>query len=417
MKGRVRLKSVRPATLSHPPALVRGPRNGPIGRNGIDALLLGCGGVGSVLARQLAASGAINTLLLADVDESWVKRLAANLETDKVRALGLNASDPDAVRRALLGIRLVIHATVPRFNGPVQAAALEAGADYVDLASASRDPFVDSEAWRNAGLTALLGMGEDPGLSNVFARYTAEAMDTVEAVRIRDGDTAASPRHPFVSLFSPETFVEETLTPSRIWTDGAYVDIPPFGAPETYAIPAPVGPLPLYSVDHEETDTLPRFLGKGVRYVDFKLALDPPTLASLRLIRDLHLLEPNGSGDGAARRALFAAIPRPADLAGAIDGHAALAVEVLGRKDGVRVSRRLSVTLGHGEAFRRFGTTATAYLTATGAAIGAILLASGRIRERGKLSPEQLDPTPFFPLLRERGVEVADRTRFERPLN
>jgi len=260
-------------------------------------------------------------------------------------------------------------------------------------------------------------MGEDPGLSNVFARHAADGMDRLESVKVRDGDTASSPDYPFIALFSPETFVEETLSPSRVWRDGRYESVPPFGEAETYEFPPPVGPLTVYSVDHEEVDTLPRFLGKGVRYVDFKLALDATTVQTLKLFRDLRLLEPGPPGGPSPRRALFAALPKPGDLAGRVEGHAVVLVEVAGEKDGVRVVHTVYAGLGHREAAERFGATATAYLTGSGAAAGAILLADGTIPERGKLSPENLDPKPFFPLLRRFGIEVTERIRRERSLN
>src|SRR5206468_11294065 len=108
--------------------------------------------------------------------------------------------------------------------------------------------------------------------------------------------------------------------------------------------------------------------------------------------------------------------PKPADLAGRVDGYAAILVEVAGEKDGHSIVHTIYAMLGHREAAQRFGATATAYLTGTGAAAGALLLASGSIREKGKLSPENLDPKPFFPLLRTFGIDVKERVRSERSL-
>jgi len=377
-------------------------------------LVIGCGAVGSVVAHHLAADEAIGDVLLADVDGELAKRTAARLRSPKARAMEIDASDEDALRRAMRGCGLVINTALPRFNRRIQSAALGEHANYLDPANDSADPFVDSETWKAAGLTALCAMGEDPGLSNVFARYAADGMDRVESIKVRDGDTASSPDYPFIALFSPETFVEETLAPSRIWRDGKYGSVPPFGEFETYEFPAPIGPLPVYSVDHEEVDTLPRFIGKGVRYVDFKLALDPATVQTLKLFRDLHLLEPGAAGGPSPRRALFAALPKPADLAGRVDGYAAILVEVAGERDGQHVVHAVYSILGHREASEKFGATATAYLTGTGVAVGAILLANGAIRERGKISPETLDPMPFFPLLRKFGIDVREQVRWER---
>lgn len=369
-----------------------------------------------MVARHLCASDAIADIVVADVDGDLAKHTASRLRSPKAHAMELDANDGDALRRAMRGCGLVINTSLPRFNPAIQKAALDSGLDYLDPANESVDPFADSDLWTAAGLTAMCGMGEDPGLSNVFARYAADGMDMVESIKVRDGDTASSPEYPFIALFSPETFVEETLASSKIWRDGKYEPVPPFGECETYEFPAPLGPLPVYSVDHEEVDTLPRFIGKGVRYVDFKLALDATTVQTLKLFRDLHLLEPGPPGGPSPRKALFAALPKPADLAGRVDGYAAVLVQVAGEKGGQKVVHTIHAILGHREAAEKFGATATAYLTGTGAAVGAILLANGTIREKGKFSPENLDPKPFFPLLRKFRIDVREQIRWDRSI-
>src|SRR5256886_16572739 len=196
-------------------------------------------------------------------------------------------------------------------------------------------------------------------------------MDRVESIRVRDGDAESSPNHPFIALFSPETFVEETVASSRIWRDGAYDSAPRCGAAWTFEFPPPIGPLTVYSVDHEEVDTLPRFIGKGVQYVDFKLALDDTTVRSLKLFRDLGLLERGPLGGPSPRKALFAALPKPAELAGHVDGHADVLVEGAGDRAGERVVHTIFATLSHLDAFAWFGATASAIITVRGLEVGA----------------------------------------------
>src|SRR5437879_11700556 len=100
-------------------------------------------------------------------------------------------------------------------------------------------------------------------------------MDLVESIKVRDGDTASSPDYPFIALFSPETFVEETLAPSRIWRDRKYESVPPFGEFDTCECPATIGPLPRYSVDHEHGDPPPPFSRQGGPHAAANLALAP----------------------------------------------------------------------------------------------------------------------------------------------
>ena len=349
-------------------------------------------------------------LTVTDVAERSARALKERLgPSSKVRARALDASDPKALEEALEGISVVVQASLPGLNAPIQAACLVAGADYVDLAADSSDPYRTTGEWLRAGRTAILGLGEDPSLSNLMARHLVDGLDRVDAVRVRDGDTASSPDYPFVPLFSPETFLQETLHGSRIWENGRYRDVPPFGDPETYDFPTPVGPQRVYSVDHEEVDSLPRFLGKEVRYVDFKLAMDDRSVGILQMLRDLRLLDPGTLEAPGPLRAVLRALPKPADLAGRIGGNAALVVEATGEKDGVPRSEALYTTMSHSEAFERFGATATAYLTGTPAAVAVVQLLNGTLRQPGMNPPELLETGPFFRMLAERGVVLRDR--------
>jgi saccharopine dehydrogenase (NAD+, L-lysine forming) len=352
----------------------------------------------------------VRRLTLADVDERFARSVAARLNgSGKVAVRSVDAADPSSLESATAGVEVVVQASVPRFNAGIQAACLAAGANYVDLAADSADPYVADAEWRSRGLTAIVGLGEDPGLSNVMARQAADGLDHVESIRVRDGDSASSPDHVFLPLFSPETFIEETLHTSRIWEDGRYREVPPFGEAETYTFPAPVGAQRVYSVDHEEVDSLPRFIGKGVRYVDFKLALDDPTVRTLQTLRDLKLLERGSPEAPGPRRAVLNALPKPAELAGKIDGYAALVVETTGEKGGRAVAETLSTTMSHRRASELYHVTATAYLTGTPAAVGILQLVGGTVREPGMHPAEALDPAPFFPMLRERGIVVHSR--------
>jgi saccharopine dehydrogenase (NAD+, L-lysine forming) len=381
---------------------------GSIPTKGAKVVQVGCGGVGQVIARHLVGSAAIRELTLADVDGPLAQRTAAALTGGKARGVGLNAGDATAVSALLKGANVLVNATLPAFNETLMAAAREQSVAYLDMASASSDPFVDDAKWKAAGVPAIIGMGEDPGLSNVLARHGADQMDTVDAIRIRDGDTASSPEFPFICLFSPETFIGETLHSSRIWRDGAYTDVPPFGGFEQYIFPAPVGPQPVYEVDHEEVDTLPRFIGKGVQYVDFKLALDDRTVRVLQTFQDLRIFDGNRPDRAAARKAVLSVIPKPADLIGKLEGSAALVVEVDGRKKGAPHRVRYTVQISHPDAARKFGATGTSYLTGTGGAVGALLLATGQVSAPGMHSPENLDPAPVLRALKEYGVPVRE---------
>ncbi len=358
-----------------------------------------------MIASHLAVDPRVRRLTVADVDERFARTMASRLPADgRVTARALDASDRSAIERAFEDVELVIQASLPRFNAGIQAACLTTGANYIDLATDSTDPYVNDAEWKVHGLTAVLGMGEDPGLSNVMVRYSTDGMDHVESIRVRDGDTGANPAWPFLPVFSPETFLEETLHGARVWENGRYRDVPPFSDGEVYDFPPPVGPQKCYSVDHEEVDSLPRYIGKGVQYVDFKLAMDDVAVRTLLALRDLHLLDRGTPEAPGPLRYVLNSLPKPAELAGQLDGDSMLIVETKGEKDGHARADTLSTVLNHRRAGELYHVTAVAYLTGTPAAVAALQMLEGTIRAPGMLAPELLDPNPFFPMLRERGI-------------
>jgi len=373
-------------------------------------VLLGVGAVGGVIAKHLAQAKEIDQLVLADVNTTLAQRLAASLDRSKVSVLKLDASDPVAVKKALKGYNLVINSALARFNRRVMDAALANGCHYLDLSGGEEDQLGLDERFRSAGLVALIGVGEDPGISNVMARWAADRLDTVQSIKVRDGETVSGAPYPFVCLFSPETFIEEAFSAPLLYEHGKSRRLAPLTEPEVYEFPAPVGPLPCYPMDHEEVYTLPQFIGKGVQYVDFKLALTPDTVAQLRWFEQLGLVRKEEVAIRGTkvrpRDVLVSLMPSPAELGGRIGGYVALVVEVTGMKGGKRAGYRLSSTMSHQAAFEHFGVTGTAYYTGTGAAAGAILLAQGGVKARGVLPPEMIDPEPYFRLLAERKIPV-----------
>ena len=231
-----------------------------------EVLLIGCGAIGTVSALHLANHPSVHRLTLTDVDVRFAYDVAQRIgRSPKVRVQALDATDAKSLERTMKSATVAIQASVPANNARVQAACLATGTDYIDLAADSSDPYVASGEWERRGRIAIIGMGEDPGVSNLMARYSADRLDRVDSIRVRDGDSASSPDSVFLPLFSPETFIEETLNSSRIWENGKYREVPPFGETEIYDFPAPVGPQKVYSVDHEEVDSIPRYIRKTSR--------------------------------------------------------------------------------------------------------------------------------------------------------
>src|SRR5262249_4740042 len=253
---------------------------------------------------------------------------------------------------------------------------------------------------------------EDPGISNVFARWAANRLDHVDAIRIRDGEFyEPHPELPLASLFSTETFIEDALAPALLYADGTWTHLPAWSCREVYHFPPPVGPQVVYAMDHEEIDTLPRYLGKPVGSVDFKLAVPDRIHEQIVLLDRLGMTRRDTvrvrGGEVAPLAVLAAVLPRPCELGGRIRGASIILVEIDGRRDGRRVRTTLHASMTHQEAFDRMQVTATAYLTGSGAAAGVLALATGHVTARGRLLPELLDPDPLLSLLATLGVSVT----------
>ncbi len=368
--------------------------------------ILGVGGLGRTLASELRTDPRVTALLLADQKGERARILTAMRGRVAIEARQLNAEDASALERAIHGYDVVVNTALPRYNLAVMEAAIAAGTDYLDVAATGpRVPGgrpgvyeqLDLDArFRATGHTALLSMGLDPGLSSVLAKDAASKLDAVDAVRIRTASAVRGSEIQSFPLYSREAFLEDILVPPTLWLDGELREREALSEEETFAFPAPIGPQRAFLVSHEETKTVPRFLGKPVRRVDYKVALNADLVRALLALQRLGLLSEDrtiraGEQLVPFRKALLAAFPEPSALMVPLDGNEALAVEVEGTKDGSRIVRRADVVFSHQEANRRRSTNAVYYLTAVGAAIGLALMAEKTVGP-GVVTPEALDP-------------------------
>jgi len=399
------------------------------------AVLLGAGAIGSVIASLLGRREEVEHVLVADRSLDAAKALATTHDGGRLEAARIDASDVDGMAKAFRGYDLVLNVVLPRFNLKIMDACLKAGVHYMDAATdlalarekpgdaVKETPYAQQlrydDGFRAAGLTALLGMGADPGLSNIFARLGADRLDTVEEVLVRDGDSGQVQGHEFVALWSPDTLIEEVLMPALAFRDGRFVRLGSLEGEEVFDFPPPVGPLTVYNVDHEETETLPLFIGKGILRADFKLAIPKDLATALSVFQRFGLhagtmmeVEVKGSGERvriAPRDILTALLPNPKDLAAKVRGAASIAVVVRGTKGGKRDGWMFWFVLDHQETFRKFGFNATAYPVGAPMAMSALMIGKGEIARRGAFPPEVLDPMPFFRRLPEFGILVREK--------
>ena len=382
-------------------------------------LVLGAGAVGTVSALKFAKEAVLEKLVIADAVSAHASLIADRLNDSRVSAIALEARDRVAVARAIqhYNISLVLNAALPATNLQVMRACLDAGCDYIDLASGGTDadgvPKIDDQfalhaEFKAAGRLAILGMGADPGTTNVYASYAAKhLLDHVTELRIRDGDNAICRDHDgFVVPFSPWVMIDECLCKAVSYRNGSYHLEEPLTGLEPFEFPE-LGVLNCYYVDHEECKTLPRFFPHA-RTIDFKLCMADSTVETLRVMKRLGLSskEPVKLGDHfvVPRDLVVSLLPRPMDLAGRLQGKTCVGTVAKGIKNGTAKAYYIYNVSDHEAVYRELGVQATAYQTGIPPVLAARLIAEGVWRGSGVMSPEQFDPDPFLRYLANEGM-------------
>jgi saccharopine dehydrogenase-like NADP-dependent oxidoreductase len=381
--------------------------------------MLGAGAVGTVSALKFAQEAMLEQLIIADAVSARASLLADRLHDPRVRSMTLDAGDRASVARTIreTGTTLVLNAALPVTNLQVMRACLDAGCDYIDLASGGTDadgiPKLDDQfaldaEFRAAGRIALLGMGADPGTTNVYAAYAAKhLLDSVTEIRVRDGDNSVCQGHDgFVAAFSPWVFIDECLCKAVAFRDGRFHLEEPLTGFEPFDFPE-LGVLNCYYVDHEESQTLPRVFTQAAT-IDFKLCMDDVTVETLRVMKRLGLSGKDrvrvGDASVAPRDLVVSLLPRPADLAGRMRGKTCVGALVKGLRQGEPRAYYIYNVADHEAAYAELGVQATAYQTGIPPVIAARLIHEGIWRGSGVLTPEELDPDPFLERLAREGM-------------
>ncbi len=386
------------------------------------AMVIGMGGVGSVIAKSLAKTNKFEKVYCADLKQEPIEKVLNYVGSEQFEGLILDAGSPDQVKKAAEKADLVINATIPRFNLVIMEACLAAKSHYIDLATESMhknpgrvditEQYALDQAFKDAGLLAVCaGMGIDPGCSNIFARYLYDQMDTVEEILVRDGDASELEGYSIALSFSPDTAIDECLQPPLLYEEGQFITGTALNPDdvEYFKFPDPIGERKVYAVFHEEVWTIPRYLnGKGLKKCNFKYGLPEDFINFLKAIKMIGLDNPDPievKGQKVAPRDVVTALlPEPADLAGKLTGSVCVGTIVKGTKDGKPVSRFMYNHTSHEEAFQKMGEQGTSYQTGIPPALLADLIADGRISATGVMPPEALDPQPFIDLLPEYGL-------------
>jgi len=391
-------------------------------------LVIGAGGVGAAAASVAQRRDFFERLILADVDASRAQAAVERTGDPRFGAAAVDASDAASVAELARAERVdaILNAVDPRFNPPIFQAAFEAGCTYLDMAMTLSEPhperpheepgvklgdaqFAQAERWEEAGLLALVGIGVEPGLADVFARYAAdELFSEIDEVGIRDGADLVVEGYDFAPTFSIWTTIEECLNPPVIWEkERGWYTTEPFSEPEVFDFPEGIGPVECVNVEHEEVLLIPRWV--DCRRVTFKYGLGEEFIDVLKTLHKLGLdskvpVKVRGL-EVAPRDVVAAALPDPATLGERMSGKTCAGTFVNGTgKDGQPRATYLYHVLDNEHSMREWGHQAVVLQTALNPVVALELLGSGAWQGTGVLGPEAFPPQPFLDLLTEYGA-------------
>ena len=401
-------------------------------------LLIGAGGVGDAVAKIAAKRNFYDAIVVSDYDQSradatiaWIadkhgEEVAARFVSAKIDAG--NAAAIVELAKAH-DITHIVNAVEPKFVPTIFSAAFTAGTHYLDMAMSlseahETDPFHKpgiklgdqqfalAEQWQRAGKLALVGVGVEPGLSNVFARYAADHLfSEIDEISVKDGGnlvvTDDEGNEIFAPSFSIWTTIEECLNPPVLWQkDKGYYTTAPFSEAEIFEFPEGIGMVECVNVEHEEVTMLPRHI--DCNKVSFKYGLGQEFIGVLKTLHMLGLdrtktvrvRSPQGPVDVAPRDVVAAVLPDPAKIGPRMTGKTCAGALVTGTgKDGAPRATYLYHVADNADTMAAIGAQAVVAQTAFNPVIALELLATGIWQGAGVLGPEAFDAKPFLDLM------------------
>ncbi|HEY7938105.1 MAG TPA: saccharopine dehydrogenase C-terminal domain-containing protein [Candidatus Limnocylindrales bacterium] len=390
-------------------------------------LLVGAGGVGRAVVPIAARRAFFDRMVVADYDRARAERVVESVSRggreSRFVAIRVDASDPKEIAALCREheITHVLNAVDPRFVMPIFEGALAAGANYLDMAMSLSHPhpdkpyeltgeklgdaqFARADAWTAADRLALVGIGVEPGLSDVFARYAADHLfSEIDELGVRDGANLVVAGYDFAPSFSIWTTIEECLNPPVIWEDGrGWYTTPPFSEPETFDFPEGIGPVECVNVEHEEVLLMPRWV--KAKRATFKYGLGDEFINVLQVLHKIGLDSTHkvrvGSSEVSPRDVVAACLPDPATLGDRMSGKTCAGLYVTGQGlDGAPRSVYLYHVVDNAWSMAEYGSQAVVWQTAINPVVALELLAAGTWKGSGVLGPEAFDAVPFLDLL------------------
>jgi saccharopine dehydrogenase-like NADP-dependent oxidoreductase len=378
-------------------------------------VLGGAGAMGRIAVRTLTEYEDIDQVTIADYNEDRAREVASALNSSKIQVRQIDVNDPERLSTLVRGAGVVLNAVEYVFNLPILKACIQEKVHYADLGGlfhVTRKLMDMSAQVEAAGITAVLGMGGTPGITNLLARAAVEKLDRVDSIKVQLGCSDDTPSTaPLVAPYSIRTILDEFTKQPQVFQDGVWYPQQPLTGQEELIFPLPVGrATAIYSL-HSECATFPvSFRDKGIRHVSFKIAFPSDFLTKLKFLVDIGFGsdEPiNVRGAKVSPREVLARLlemapvedvePRDCDV---------LRVAVVGLAGGQQVEITNQVVV---LPYPRWGIGAGALDTGTPLAIAGRMLANGEVTRRGASGPELCIPVqPFFKELARFDMRVTE---------
>jgi saccharopine dehydrogenase-like NADP-dependent oxidoreductase len=401
-------------------------------------LLVGAGGVGNAIAKIAATRSFFETIVVADYNQQraddvidWIRNRHGDEVASKFVSAKVDAGLAANVTELCLEHKIthVLNAVEPKFVPTVFSGAFSAGVHYLDMAMSlseahPTDPFHKpgiklgdqqfalSEQWERAGLLALVGIGVEPGLSNVFARYAQDHLfSEIDEVSVKDGSNLVVRDEQGNEIFAPSfsiwTTIEECLNPPVLWSKGkGFYTTQPFSEPEIFEFPEGIGAVECVNVEHEEVTMLPAVI--NANKFSFKYGLGNQFIGILKTLHELGLdstrpvrvRSAQGPVDVSPRDVVAAVLPDPANIGPQMSGKTCAGVLVTGKDhDGKLRATYLYHVIDNEWTMENYESQAVVWQTAFNPLIALELLATGVWQGEGVLGPESFDAKPFLDLM------------------
>ena len=392
------------------------------------ALVIGAGGVGRAIANIASRRKFLTSMVIADRSIERAQMAIKRIDDDRFEAAEVNAAELEDIRELIRDTKpdVVINAVDPRYVMPIFLACEIENTNYMDMAMSLSRPhpkypntevgvklgdeqFARDWNWAERKIWAVIGMGVEPGLSDVLAKYASdELFSQIDQLTVLDGSNLVVEGDTFAPSFSIWTTIEECLNPPLVWEDGkGWFTTKPFSEPQIFDFPDGIGPVECVNVEHEEVVLIPQKI--EAKKVNFKYGLGKEFISILKTIHKLGLdKKENVDVQGVSvspRDLLTASLPDPATLGARMKGKTCAGVLVKGLdKEGKPKATYLYHVVDNEWSMKEYGDQAVVWQTALNPVVAMELIHSGKWKPQSVMGPEWFDPKPCLDLVNEYGA-------------